>query len=113
MNNKGKAIAVAILLFSLLAFLITFEESAEFKGFPVPKMAKLTQQQHNLESYDWGSASEENGLPLRYQAIIRIWGWKKIEQEGALTVYEKDGRQVEVVSLTDYLSLSSSDSLSQ
>ncbi|MCM3731528.1 hypothetical protein M3196_07615 [Fictibacillus nanhaiensis] len=90
-----------------LIFLFSFRESEEFKGFPVPKSAELIENKSKLEKYKWESASEENGLPLRYQLIIKLWGWEKKEQEGALSIYEKDGKEVGVISLTDYLSLSS------
>ncbi|MCV9887999.1 hypothetical protein [Metabacillus halosaccharovorans] len=68
----------------------------------------MTTYKRNLEAYNWGAASEENGLPLRYRAVIRLWGWNKKEQEGSLTVYEKDGQEIDVISQTDYLSLSTS-----
>ncbi len=93
---------VAILLF----IFFSFEESETFKGFPVPKYAELTSSNGNLEEYHWGPASEENGLPLRYQTIIRLWGWKVKEVMGTLTVYHKDGQEVDVISQTDYLGLS-------
>lgn len=100
--------AFVILISIPIIFLFSYEESEQFEGFPVPKAADLTANKSNLESYKWGPASEENGLPLRYQAIIRLWGWEKKEQEGALTVYEKDEKKVDLVSLTNYLSLSTS-----
>ena len=68
----------------------------------------MTANKSKLEAYNWGPASEENGLPLRYRAIIKLWGWEKKEQEGSLTVYEKDGNEVDVISQTNYLSLSTS-----
>lgn len=110
-NKKilGKLIAFVVLLIGIpLIFLFSYEESEQFSGFPVPKTAELTANKSNFETYKWGPASEENGLPLRYQAIIKLWGWEKKEQEGALTVYEKDGKEVGIISLTDYLSVSTS-----
>jgi hypothetical protein len=110
MNKKklDKLMVFVVLLISItFIFLFSFRESEEFKGFPVPKTAKMTEKKSKLEKYKWGAASEENGLPLRYQLIIKLWGWEKKEQEGALSIYEKDGKEVGVISLTDYLSLSS------
>jgi hypothetical protein len=95
-NKKilGKLIVFAVLLIGIpLIFLFSYRESEEFEGFPVPKTAELTENKSKLEKYKWGSASEENGLPLRYQLIIRLWGWEKKEQEGALSIYEKDGKE--------------------
>lgn len=88
-----------------LVFLFSYEESEQFEGFPVPKTAELLNTKNTSESYGYGPASEENGLPIRYKAIIFLWGWKKKEEVGALTVYEKDGIEVDVISLTDHLSL--------
>jgi hypothetical protein len=110
MNKKklGKLIVFVVILISIpFIFLFPYRESEEFKGFPVPMTAELTENKSKLEKYNWGSASEENGLPLRYQLIIKLWGWEKKEQEGALSIYEKNGIEVGVISLTDYLSLSS------
>lgn len=109
MSKKGKLSISAILLILTALFFFSYKESETFKGFPVPKTADLTKVESGLETYDWGPASEENGLPLRYQAMIRLWGWKKTGGEGALTIYEKDGAEVELLSLTDYLGLSSSN----
>ncbi|WP_080848622.1 hypothetical protein [Cytobacillus gottheilii] len=109
MTKKAKISIIVILILMPVIFLLSYEESETFEGFPVPKMAVLTKSQSDLEAYEWGPASEENGLPLRYMAIIRLWGWDKKEQEGALTTYEKDGREVELLSQTDYLGLSSSE----
>jgi hypothetical protein len=106
-KKLGKLIIFAGLLIVItFIFLFSFRESEEFKGFPVPKTAELTEKKSKLEKYKWDSASEENGLPLRYQFMIKLWGWEKVDQMGALTTYEKNGAQVGVISLTDYLSLS-------
>jgi hypothetical protein len=106
-KKLGKLIIFPGLLISItFIFLFSFRESQEFKGFPVPKTAELTEKKSKLEKYKWDSASEENGLPLRYQLIIKLWGWDKREQMGALSIYEKNGEEVGVISLTDYLSLS-------
>ena len=93
-NILGKISIFAILIIVSIIFLFSYQESEKFEGFPVPIGAELTSIKGRYESYKWEAASEENGLPLRYQAIIRLWGWEKKEQEGALTVYEKDGREV-------------------
>ncbi|KYC94284.1 hypothetical protein B5V88_13220 [Heyndrickxia sporothermodurans] len=92
-----------VLLSSITIF--SYEESKKFKGFPVPKHAKLTKSRADFEAYDWSPASEEEGLPLRYLLIIKLKGWKKTFEEGSLTIYEKDGYKIDVISQTDYLSL--------
>lgn len=110
-RNKGKLYGIFAMvgIIALLLFIFSsFEESETFKGFPVPRYAELTSSSATIEEYDWGPASEENGLPLRYKAIIRLWGWEVKEVMGSLTVYQKDGQEVDVISQTDYLSLSTS-----
>ncbi|WML27330.1 hypothetical protein [Neobacillus sp. OS1-33] len=74
-------------------------------GFPVPKSAELLKEKDEFEAYKWSPASEENGIPLRYRIVINLNGWKKKEQEGSLTVYEKNNQEVDVISQTDYLSI--------
>jgi hypothetical protein len=107
-NRLGKLFVKIVLILGIpIIFLFSYRESEEFKGFPVPKTAELTENKSKLEKYNWGSASEENGLPLRYQLMIKLWGWEKKEQEGAYSIYVKDGEEVGVTSLTDYFSLSS------
>ncbi|MFP5114659.1 hypothetical protein ACSU64_20075 [Bacillaceae bacterium C204] len=59
-------------------------------GFPVPKNADLLKKNAEFKEYKWSPASEENGIPLRYRIVINLSGWKKKEQEGSLTVYEKN-----------------------
>jgi hypothetical protein len=101
---------------SLISFFILFifftvfsyEDSGVFKGFPVPKHAEVTVQEQKLEAFDWPPASEENGLPLRYRAIILLWGWEVKQQEGSLTVYKKGEQEVGVITQKNYLSLSDS-----
>ncbi|MGE6260680.1 hypothetical protein ACQKCU_22835 [Heyndrickxia sporothermodurans] len=83
----------------------SYEESQKFKGFPVPKHAKITKNKSNFEAFDWSPASEEEGLPLRYRLIIKLKGWKKTFKEGSLTIYEKDNYKIDVISQTDYLSI--------
>ncbi|WP_404430772.1 hypothetical protein [Sutcliffiella horikoshii] len=108
-GNKGKLYSIFASVGVVTALLLTyfsFEESDTFKGFPVPKFVELTTSSATLEEYDWGPASEENGLHLRYKAVIRLWGWEVKEVMGSLTVYQKDGQEVDVISQNDYLSLS-------
>lgn len=74
----SKFIIIAVLFISTaFIYLFSFKESKEFTGFPVPKGAELTEKESKLEKYNWASASEEYGFPLRYQLIIKLWGWDK------------------------------------
>ncbi|UTR10901.1 hypothetical protein MM300_00750 [Evansella sp. LMS18] len=107
MKRKPVIIMLLITAFSVFYFL-SCKESSVVAGFPVPVMAELTKEDETgmFEVYDWWRASEENGLPLSYLAMIRLWGWKEADVMGTMTTYEKDGRKVDVVSQTRYLSIS-------
>lgn len=85
----------------------SFKEAIYSEGFPVPATAKMLQVSNvnQSESYTWKPASEENGLPMRYQLIILFSGWKKTDQMGALTTYEKNGVTVDVISQTQSLAI--------
>jgi len=85
----------------------TFEDSVFTEGFPIPVKAEVHRisGEHKMESYNWNGASEENGLPLRYKAVIRLAGWKKIDTFGAMTTFEKDGVTIEIVSTTNMMDI--------
>jgi hypothetical protein len=102
-------IIILILISNL--FFFGYRESTVNAGFPVPKSAELVKEnmENMNEEFHWRYASEENGLPYFYKAVIRGWGWKKESQEGSHTVYEKEGRKVYVISQTDYLFISKED----
>lgn len=107
MKRKPVIIILFLTSFSVVYFL-SCKESSVVAGFPVPVTAELTKEDKTemFEIYDWRRASEENGLPLSYLAMIRLWGWKEADVMGTMTTYEKDGRKVDVVSQTRYLSIS-------
>ena len=106
---------VYYLFITLIAFIIvftfyygqTFEEAIYSDGFPVPGQAKVfkVSSEKRFESYTWKPASEESGLPIRYKLMIRLSGWKKIDQISTLTTYEKNGMKVDIVSQKDYIGI--------
>lgn len=106
---------IRYLLVTFMAFLIallfyygqTFEEALYSEGFPVPDQAKIQKvsSEKSFESYTWKPASEEHGLPIRYKLIIRLSGWKKVDQTGTMTTYEKEGRKVDIISRKNYLGI--------
>ncbi|NYF23286.1 hypothetical protein [Sporosarcina sp. JAI121] len=85
----------------------TFEEAIYSEGFPVPGKARIVKVSSvkSFESYSWKPASEENGLPIRYQLIIRLSGWKKVNQVDGMTTYEKEGQKVDIVSRNNHLGI--------
>lgn len=85
----------------------SFKEAIYSEGFPVPASAQIQNiSSTNLaENYTWKPVSEEHGLPMRYQLIILFSGWKKTDQMGALTTYEKNGVKVDVISHTQSLAI--------
>lgn len=110
MKRKNLVIVILLPLLLVIIYFNLYNESSTIKGFPVPKNAELehASKEKKFEEYAWGSASEENGLPLSYLFMIKLWGWSKSEQMGTLTIYEKDGKKVDVISQTDYLFISKS-----
>lgn len=95
------------LLVYLFVFVIIYKEAATVEGFPVSRFAELKNipKVDKYEQYQWKSASEENGLPALYLLMIKLKGWRELERMGSVTVFEKDGRRVEVNSQTNYLSI--------
>jgi len=100
--------AAMVLLYSFL--FLPYKKPDKFEDFPVPRFAKVANEKSKVTTYDWSHASEENGLPITYLLRIKLAGWKQVTQEGAMTVYSKDGREIEVTSLTDYLGVAERDS---
>ena len=99
----GMAIVFALIFY----YGQSFKDSVFTEGFPIPGKAELHRisGEHKLESYNWNGASEEDGLPLRYRAVIRLAGWKKIDMFGAMTTFEKDSVTIEVISTTDMIDI--------
>ena len=95
----------AIVFALILYYSQSFKDSVFTEGFPIPGKAELHKisGEHKLESYNWNRASEDDGLPLRYKAVIRLAGWKKVDSFGAMTSFEKDGVMIEVISTTNMI----------
>lgn len=96
-----------VLLYSFL--FLPYKKPDKFEGFPVPRFAKVANEKSMVTTYDWSHASEENGLPFTYLLRIKLAGWKQVNREGAMTVYSKNGCEIEVTSLTDYLGVAERD----
>ena len=103
------------LLISFIAFTITFtfyygqtfEEAIYTEGFPIPGQAKLQKvsSEKSFESYTWKPTFKENSLPIRYELMILLSGWKKSDQMGATTTYEKNGRKADIISQKDSIGI--------
>jgi hypothetical protein len=105
MMKKWVILACTVIAALLIYFYGLYHSSPLAEDFPVPVSAKLNESSNDkaFEEYSWSLASEENGLPAAYLLAIRLWGWKKIDQMGAMTTYEKKGKKLDVISQTDYL----------
>lgn len=84
---------------------ISFVQVKEFGGFPIPKDAKVIKEEGNFISYNWSKASEENGIPKKYQKELKKEGWDIEWFEGSATIYKKDDIKVVLICQTDYLSI--------
>ncbi|WP_158587537.1 hypothetical protein [Neobacillus notoginsengisoli] len=108
---KKPLVLVAVATILLYSFIfLPYENPEKFEGFPVPRFAKVATEKNMVTTYDWSHASEENGLPFTYLLRIKLAGWKAVTREGAMTVYSKNGREIEVTSLTDYLGVAERES---
>lgn len=99
-----------IVLFSGVFFYFTtffaYEaSSATLSGFPIPKKAKLIEENEAAELYEWDRASEENGIPFGYEVVLKVQGWEKGSRQGASVRYTKDREQIDVISATNRLIL--------
>jgi hypothetical protein len=88
---------------------ISFVQIQEFDGFPIPKDAEVIKEEESFIEYNWSKASEENGIPKRYQKELKKEGWEIVWREGSATIYRKGDIRVVLISSTDYLSISLSE----
>lgn len=97
----GWTIAIAtplvggVIYYFILLFL--YLPSEDLYNFPVPRNAELIKENEVTKSYDWSTASEENGIPFGYELVIKINGWKKGEREGALVLYTKGDKKIDLI----------------
>lgn len=93
-------IAIIVILVGgiLVSSNFIYKTSEDFYGFPIPIKAKLVQESEVMKNYNWSRASEENGIPLDYEIILKINGWEKGDREGASVVYTKENHTIELCS---------------
>ena len=91
---------IAVFVLSIYYFFFYYRESELVASFPVPLAATLVKADHEMmyEEYKWGAAAEADGIPPYYWMVIRLWGWRKLSQEGAMTIYEKNGTEMSLLS---------------
>ncbi|WP_054950644.1 hypothetical protein [Numidum massiliense] len=111
----------SIVCITVVALLVSCSQSSidltSFRGsefddeFPVPKSALIAKKRNSHIEYKLNGLTEENGLPDRYFKEIKKWGWEeqKEEQMGALQVFTKDGKTIEIITLTDHFILLKGD----
>ncbi|PFA24823.1 MULTISPECIES: hypothetical protein [Bacillus cereus group] len=90
MNFKKIKIILGVLLLLILSTFLMTKES-KIKDFPVFIFSNHVEDDNPADyQYTFGY------LPLM---SIRVKGWKKIQEEGATTVFEKENRKVIVIKL--------------
>lgn len=103
----GWTLALATLLLGGVIYyyisLSLYTPSGDLFDFPVPKSAKLIEENEIGISYDWYAASEENGIPFGYELALKANGWKKGEREGASVIYIKGNHKIDLTSQYKYL----------
>lgn len=104
------ALPGTVLLTAFLLFAYPYGYSAAYSDFPIPKQAKIINTDitngKTVEIYEWEPTSEDKGLPLTYQTVIRLNGWEKLEDSGHSITFKKDSNLVYISYSTDYLSVS-------
>ncbi|WP_261384240.1 hypothetical protein [Planococcus sp. CPCC 101016] len=107
-RKAGLAILALILMASGIFYYTTFfsyQASEAFSGFPIPKKAELLEENQDARIYNWKKASEENGIPLGYELVLKLNGWDKQEREGASVSYTKGEKHIDVISQVQLLTL--------
>lgn len=107
MKIVGWVLAVALFIgISLYSTtVLAYNPSKELFNFPVPKHAELVEETTHGKTYEWSHVSEEDGLPVAYELVLKVNGWEKGESEGSSVYYIKDNHQIDVISHTDLLTL--------
>jgi len=96
---------ITVFVLTIFYFFLYYQESEIVSGFLVPSAASLVKSDpvQMYEEYIWGAASEADSIPPYYWIVIRLWGWRQIAQEGAMTIYEKDEVEMSLLSFDNYI----------
>ncbi|WP_188206658.1 hypothetical protein [Alkalibacillus aidingensis] len=92
-----------LLIIGPVYYLSLYESSVELNGFPVPKSAEMIEELESGHSYHWSKASEENGIPLGYELVIKANGWTKGKREGSYVTYTKGNQEINLFTQTEHL----------
>lgn len=82
-----------------------YKPDPTLNGFPVPNHAVLVKEHEVGKNFEWSRASEEHGIPLDYELVLKLRGWDKGEREGAAVEYTKGDHVITLISQTDILDL--------
>ncbi|MGE6486990.1 hypothetical protein [Paenisporosarcina sp. NPDC076898] len=94
---------IGVGLYSTTVF--AYQSSKELFNFPVPKHAELVEESTQGKTYEWSHVSEEHGIPVAYEVVLKVNGWEKGQREGDSVYYIKGNHQIDVISHTDLLTL--------
>ena len=103
MKKKVKWIIVTFIGIIFISSNYIYEKSEDLYGFLIPIKAELVQENelvkgYKMKGYNWARASEENGIPLDYEIILKINGWEKGERLGACVIYKKRNHTIDLCS---------------
>ena len=103
----GGVLALLLFLGGILNFttFLAYQPSEKLFDFPIPKSAELVDEKESSMSYNWSKASEENGIPFRYEMVLKANGWKKGERDGASVMYTKGSHKIDLISTTEHLNM--------
>lgn len=95
----------AILLFGIVIYLSLYKPLEDFYDFPVPKNAKVVQENEKVKNYTWSEESEENGIPLGYELVLKLNGWEKGERDGASVIYTQRNHKIDLIFTSKHLTI--------
>ncbi|WP_096271746.1 hypothetical protein [Paucisalibacillus globulus] len=96
---------IGVVIIYYFGTLSLYEPTDELHSFPVPRNAKLIENNELGARYHWSRASEENGIPFSYEIVLKSNGWVKGDREGASVIYTKGKHKIDLISTTDQLDI--------
>jgi len=109
MQKKQKE-TIAIISFIILSFAFIFgiPKPSEISKFPVPITAKV-EKVYSEDSFDYRYLGSNQFYMLR----LRLYGWKQIDQMGAVYFFEKNGEVVSVLPYQNGFNITAESSIMQ
>lgn len=104
----------SLILFGIIFLLVAcnnkiiYENSVLDTEFPVPKKARIIEEQDDYVQYKWKNANELESIHHDYLQKIKEYGWQEVKEEqmGALRVFTKGGKVIHLTTHNGYFMIS-------